>query len=395
VAAERAETLEGPALELPIEQLRRRATAKWSRYGPDVLPLWVAEMDLATAEPIVAAVADCVRREELGYPRGDAGVEVGEALAAWSAEHYGWVIDPARVHLVPDVLKGVELAIDNYSPPGSPMILPTPAYMPFWEIPDLIDHPIVKVPCQQVQGCWQLDLDGIAAAFAGGAGTLLLCNPYNPLGRAFTRDELLAVAALVTAAGARVVSDEIHAPLVYDRPHVPYASVSAEAAAHSITVTSASKGWNLPGLLCAEVVITNDADDEVWRQLPHLKTHGTSPLGIAAHLAAYRHGGPWLEAALAHLDRNRRLLGELLAAHLPGAGYVMPEGTYLAWLDFRSLHLPAEPAELFLDRARVALNPGLDFGDDGAGHARLNFATSAAILEQAVTAMAAAVAGIH
>lgn len=373
--------------------LRRRGTVKWTRYDPDVLALWVAEMDLPTAPVVLAAVRDAVAREELGYPRGDSANGLPEATASWLATRYGWHVDPARVHTLPDVLKGVELAIEQYSPAGSAVILPTPAYMPFFDVPPIVGRPIVEAPVAVADGRYVLDLDAVDRAFAAGAGTLVLCQPYNPLGRSFTREELLAVCAVVTRHGGRVVADEVHGPLTYGDAYVPYASVSAEAAGHAVSLTSASKAWNLPGLKCAQAVVNNDVDEARWRAMIGLKSHGASTLGIAANVAAYRDGGPWLDTVLGHLDRNRRLLAELLREHLPEVGYVVPEATYLAWLDFRALGLPEEPADFFLARARVALNPGRAFGANGAGHARLNFATTRAILEQAVTAMGAAVRG--
>jgi cystathionine beta-lyase len=237
-----------------------------------------------------------------------------------------------------------------------------------------------------------LDLDGIDRAFAAGGRTLILCQPYNPLGRCFTRDELVALSEVVARRGGRVVSDEIHGSLTYGVPHVPYASVSPAAAAHTLTVTAASKAWNLPGLKCAQVITNSDADEKVWQGIPPIKNDGPSTFGIVASIAAYRDGEPWLTAVLAHLDRNRALLADLLATHLPGVGYAPPAATYLAWLDFRSLDLPGEPADFFLERARVAINRGPAFGANGAGFARLNFATTRDILTQAVVAMAAAVA---
>lgn len=374
--------------------LRRRGSLKWSRYEPDVLACWVAEMDFAAAPPVRRAVLDAVEREEFGYPKTDDLNGLPEAVATFQARRYGWQVDPARVHTVPDVLKGVELAVRHYSPEDSAVILPTPAYMPFFDVPVVTRRPTIEVPTISDSGAIRLDLEAIDAAFGRGAGTIILCHPYNPLGRSFTPSEMLQLAAVVDRHGGRVVSDEIHAPLTYPgAEHVAYASISALTASHAITVTSASKAWNLPGLKCAQVITSNDIDERRWRAIPFLETHGASTVGIASNLAAYRHGGPWLAAAISYLDGNRRLLAELIADMLPGVGYTPPEGTYLAWLDCRSLHLDAEPAEYFLERARVATNPGLAFGANGAGHVRFNFATSREILAQAIESMAASVKG--
>jgi cystathionine beta-lyase len=375
------------------ESLRRRGSVKWSRYGPEVLACWVAEMDFSTAPAVRQAVRDAVEREEFGYPKGDDRNGVPEALVAFLSGRFGWEVPANRVHCVPDVLKGVELAVRHYSPEGSGVILPTPAYMPFFDVALITRRPRLDVPGSQ-NGRWRLDLEGIEAAFARGAGTILLCQPYNPVGRSFSPAEMLELAAIVDRYGGRVVSDEVHAPLTYPGVgHVPYASLSAITASHTITVTSASKAWNLPGLKCAQVVTSNDIDERRWQAIPHLETHGASTVGIASNVAAFRDGGSWLAAAISYLDGNRRYLGELLAEHLPQVGYTAPEATYLAWLDCRSLHLKAEPAEYFLEKAAVATSPGPAFGPGGAGHVRFNFATSRPILSRAVEAMAKSVAG--
>lgn len=371
--------------------LRRRGTMKWNRYDPDVLALWVAEMDYPTAPSVLAAIRAAVEREEFGYPRATADAELGQALAKWTMDRYGWAVDVEHVHALPDVLKGVELGIEHFSPPGSAVVLPTPAYMPFFEVPKVVDRPIVEVPMLRKASGFCFDFDGIEQAFAAGARTLILCQPYNPLGRCFTREELVTLATIVERHGCRVVSDEIHSPLTYGGNHVPYATSCPEAATHSITLTSASKAWSLPGLRCAVAVTTNDADENRWKQISPLKTHGASTIGIAASIAAYATGAEWLAGTIDYLDRNRLLLRDLLAERMPEVHYIVPEGTYLAWLDFSELALPRQPAEFFLERARVAMNPGISFGRQAGACARLNFATTSAILERAVDAMADAI----
>ena len=193
--------------------------------------------------------------------------------------------------------------------------------------------------------------------------------------------------------GARVVADEVHAPLVYGRRHVPYASVDDAAAAHSVTVLAASKAWNLAGLKCAQVVVTNAADEHRWRAIGRFRTLGASTLGIAASIAAYDAGEPWLDGLLEHLRANRDLLVRRIAAEVPAARLVAPEATYLAWVDFRDVGLPKEPFEHFLADARVALRAGRDFGSGFEQCARLNFGTTRALLERGISAIVAAVPG--
>jgi cystathionine beta-lyase len=241
-------------------------------------------------------------------------------------------------------------------------------------------------------GRYEFDLDGIDRAFHDGGGLLILCNPYNPLGRVFTREELLAVSEVVERNGVRVFSDEIHAPLVYpDGRHVPYASVSDAAASHTITSTSASKAWNLPGLKCAQIILSNDADAEVWERIGFMASHGASNPGVIANTAAYTAGGAWLADTVGYLDGNRRLLGDLLAEHLPEIRYTAPEGTYIAWLDARALELEVPPADFFRERADVAMTDGSSCGEAGVGFMRFIFATPRPIIEQAVRQMADAV----
>jgi cystathionine beta-lyase len=307
-------------------------------------------------------------------------------------------VDPAWVRPLPDVIAGLAAAITVFSRPGSPVIVPTPAYMPFLTAPAALGREIIQVPMAADGGRYVLDLDGIAAAFRRGGQLLILCNPANPVGRVYDADELAAVAAVVDAHGGRVFADEIHAPLLYPgRTHRPYASLSPVAAAHTVTGTAASKGWNLPGLKCAQLVLSNDRDAALWAERGDPFEHGTSTPGAQATTAAYRDGGPWLQDVLDYLDGSRALLAALLADQLPEVGYRPPDGTYLAWLDCRALSAElgaaASPAEFFLTEARVMLTDGAACGAGGGGHVRLNFATPRPILAEIVRRMAAAAAG--
>jgi cysteine-S-conjugate beta-lyase len=236
------------------------------------------------------------------------------------------------------------------------------------------------------------DLDVIARAFADGARLLVHVNPHNPLGRVFTAEEQLALADVVEDAGARVFSDEIHAPLVHPGAvHRPYASLSPATARHTLTATSASKAWNLPGLKAAQLILTNAEDAAHWERVGALYTHGASTPGVLANTTAFDAGETWLDGVLAYLEGNRLLLGELLADRLPGVRWTPPEGTYLAWLDCRELGLPTSAGEFFLERAGVAMVDGPECGAPGAGHVRLNFATSRPLLTAIVDRMADAV----
>ena len=385
---------------ITIEELRRRGSVKWTRGGPDVIGAFVAEMDFGAAPAIEQAMRDVIARADFGYLSDDATAEMAQACADWQRNSYGWAVDPARIRPLSDVLKGLEAAITVFSRPGSPVILPTPAYMPFLTLPRMLGREIIQVPMVVEGGRRVLDLDGIDAAFAAGGQLLILCNPCNPIGRVYTKDELRDVAEVVRRNAGRVFADEIHAPLIYPGgTHIPYATVCDEAAEHSVTATAASKGWNLPGLKCAQLVLTSDADAATWADgmTGFMFEHGASTPGVRATTAAYRGGGAWLSDVVGYLDGSRRLLDRLLRERLPAIGYQVPEGTYLAWLDCRDLSrnlgLGAEtsPAEFFLAKAQVMLTDGAACGEAGSGHVRLNFATPRPIIEEMVRRLAEAV----
>jgi cystathionine beta-lyase len=261
-------------------------------------------------------------------------------------------------------------------------------------VPASLGREIIQVPLRGDRGFFALDLDGISAAFRAGGHLLIFCNPYNPLGRVFTRPEMTELSAVVERHGGRVFADEIHGPLVYPGArHIPYASTSDLAASHALTATSASKGWNLPGLKCAQVILTNEPDRQRWDELGAFAAHGASNPGVVANIAAYRHGEAWLDEILGYLDESRRLLAGLLGRHLPEIGYRPPDGTYLAWFDCAAMDLPGSPGELVTSRAQLTVVDGPAFGAGGAGSFRFNFATPQPILTEMVERIAAALSG--
>jgi cystathionine beta-lyase len=391
--------LPDPLEQLRLAELRRRTSTKWREHPPDVLPLWVAEMDVPLAEPVQRVLHDAVARGDTGYP---AGTGYAEALAAFAARRWGWDdLEVARTALVPDVMLGIVEALELVTSPGDTVIVNCPVYPPFYGFLEATGLHVREAP---LSAGHRLDLDVLAEAMAGPATAYLLCNPHNPTGTVHTASELAAVAALADQHGVRVVSDEIHAPLVLPGARfLPYLSVPGGGA--GFAVLSASKGWNLAGLKAALLVAGPEAAADLAR-LPEVVSHGASHLGVLAHTAALAECGDWLDALLRGLDAKRQLLGALLAEHLPGVGWTRPEATYLAWLDCRRLGLDdgedsrdrglvtssAGPAGVFLRDARVALSAGPAFGTGGAGHVRLNYATSRAVLEEAVRRMGIVVA---
>lgn len=374
--------------------LERPSSRKWSLH-PGTIGAWVAEMDFGTAPAVREALGRAIADDVLGYLSPATAAELGAATADWQAREHGWVVDPERVHAVSDVMAALGVAVEEYSPAGSAVIVPTPAYMPFLTYLERLGRPVVQVPGIVVDGRWQHDLDGIDRAFAAGAGTLVVCNPHNPTGSVLPREELEAIARVVEHRGGRVFADEIHAPIRFDgRPHVPYASVSDAAAHHTVTGTSASKAWNVPGLKAAQLITSNEADEAVYRRFGFAVVHGASTLGVIAATAAYRDGRAWLDGAVAYLQRNRDLLAALVAERLPDVCWRPPEATYLAWLDLGALALDGAttPATLLRERAGIALTDGALCGDGYREHVRLVFATPAPVLEEAVDRIAAALA---
>jgi cysteine-S-conjugate beta-lyase len=376
-----------------LSALRRRTSVKWRMYPPDVLPTFVAEMDYPVAAPIRQVLHRMVEAGDLGYASVDCGYQrLPEAFAGWAATALGWQPDPAQVLVLPDVMVGVELALQVSTAPGDGVVVNTPVYPPFLSAVAESGRTLVEHRLTLDGKDWVFDLDELGRLFAAGARAYLLCNPHNPTGRVATPQELARVLALAAEHDVLVVADEVHAPLVLPGARHTVAATLPEAdGVRLLTVTSASKAWNIAGLRCAVAVPSAGVLGDALHGLPARARMGASVLGIEASAVAFERGEPWLAAVRAHLDRNRWLLADLVAARLPGVGYLPPQATYLAWLDCRQLGL-ADPAQTFLDAGRVAVGDGTAFGPPGAGFARVGFATSAAILTETVDRMAAAVA---
>lgn len=380
--------MENPLLALSLADLRQRQSLKWRLYGDDVLPLWVAEMDVLPPEPVVRAVSEAMARGDTGYPWAP---DYAEALAGFAQRRWGWAPEPRDARLVANVMTGVSEVLRLVTGPGDAVVVNCPVYPPFYDFVHDLGRRVVEAP---LSADGRLDPETLAAAFVegtrgGGRAAYLLSSPHNPTGAVHTVDELTTAGELAAAHGVRVVVDEIHAPLVYAPTRfTPYLSLPVGASAFSLM--SASKGFNLAGLNAALALAGAEAAAELAR-MPEEAAFGASHLGVLAQAAALRDGDAWLEALLGGLDSNRRLLAELLAEHLPQVGYRVPQATYLAWLDCRALGLGTDPAAVFRERGRVALSPGPDFGTGGEGHARLNFATSPAVLAEAVERMASAI----
>jgi cysteine-S-conjugate beta-lyase len=375
--------------EISLAELRRRTSAKWRTYPPDVLPLPVAEMDFLIAAPVAEALHAAIGRSDLGYASPNPGF--AEALAAFAARRWGWQVDPAQVTLAPEVGVAVVEVLRLLVRPGDRVVINPPVYDSFFPWLAEAGCRLVEVPLVQAGDGWALDLDAVEAAFQAGARVHLLCSPHNPTGTVHPRQDLERLAALAARHGVTVLADEIHAPLVLPgRTHHPFVSVSPEAADHGMVFTSASKAWNLAGLKCAAIVTADAATRRLVERLPEELPWRVGQLGVLASIAAFQQGEPWLEEVLGVLDHHRHYLAELLAAQIPAIRYRPPDASYLAWLDCTALGLGDDPSAVFLARGRVALSPGPSFGRPGVGHARLNMGTSRQIVAAAVDRMASA-----
>jgi cysteine-S-conjugate beta-lyase len=372
-----------PLRQLSLDELRTRTSVKWRLHPADVLPVWVAEMDVPLAAPIVAAVTGAMDRGDTGYAYGSA---YADAVADFARQRWAWEVDVERTRVVPDVMLGSVEVLRLVTRPGDGVVVNPPVYPPFFAFIEHADRVPVEAP---LGDDGRLDLDVLAAVFARPAvSAYLLCSPHNPTGTVHTGDELRVVAELADRHGVRVVADEIHAPIVLPGTRfVPY--LSLPEASRGFSLLSASKAWNLAGLKAALAVASEDAATEL-AAMPEEVGHGASHLGVLAHTAAFQGGGPWLDGLLADLVANHQQLSRLLGDQLPAIRFQPGAGTYLVWLDCRELGLGEDPAAVFLERGRVALLSGLPFGSGGAGFARLNLATTPQLLAEAVERMAEA-----
>ena len=366
---------------------------KWRKYAPDVLPLWVADMDFASPPAVVAALQARVAHGFFGYLTESP--ELPAVVAERVTKRYGWRVAPEAVVLVPGVNVANNFAASALAAPGESILLQTPAYPPILRAAGNLGR--VRVPqvlTRQADGRYVVDLDAFAAAITPSTKAFMLCNPHNPVGRVYTRVELEAMAAACLERNLFIVADEIHCDLLLDgRQHVPMASLSPEIEARTVTFMAPSKTFNLPGLKCAVAIVPNAALRERLTTAMGDLMSKPNVLGHTAAVAAYREGDAWLEALLRYLAANRDFLADYVRTKLPGVAISPVEGTYLAWLDCRAARIPGgDPFTFFLERAKVALNDGRLFGPGAEGFVRLNFGCPRALLAEGLERMRSALA---
>jgi len=364
---------------------RRTDSLKWRRYGGDVLPMWVADMDFASPQPVIEALRERVEHGVFGYACEPA--ELREVIVARLRRLYGWYVEPEDLVFVPGVVTGFNMATQAVTQRGDGVLVQTPVYPPFLHAAEHGDLRLVEMELKrQSDGRYVIDYDQMEHAVSDGTRVFILCNPHNPIGRVYGRDELARMAEICLRHDTIICSDEIHADFVYEgRAHVPIASLDSEIAAHTVTLMAPSKTFNIAGLQCSVAIIPNADLRDAFEGARRGIVPGVNLMGYVAALAAYRDGQPWLDALLQYLQANRDYLVRFVEEELPGVTMASPEGTYLAWLDCRGLW--PSPQAFFLDKAHVALGDGAGFGRGGEHHVRLNFGCCRQTLTEALERM--------
>jgi len=381
--------------DLDLERLRARSGKKWSTFAEPVLPAFVADMDFAPAPPIAGAIARALELGDFGYPDDGGARALAETFARRAAARYGWNVHPARIEVVTDVVQAIYIALEVLSEPGEGAVVQTPIYPPFLSAVADTGRRAVLNPLVAADEGYVMDLERLRASLTRDTRIVLLCNPHNPTGRVFRRRELEALAEIVLAHELVVVADELHGDLVYPGArYLPFATLGPEVEARTVTLTSASKAFNIAGLRCALAIFGSERLQRSFARVPRHVRGGLGTLGLLATRTAWEAGDEWLSQVLRYLHGNRDRVAEFVRSRLPGIRHHPPEATYLAWLDCNELGLEPDPWRFLLDRARVALSDGATFGEAGRGFVRLNFATPRPLLSAILKRLEQALLGV-
>lgn len=364
---------------------------KWDKYPADVIPLWVADTDFRAPQPVVEALAKRVSHGVFGYSSENGRFE--RVTGEWTKRRYGWDIDPGWVYFVPSVVAGLGLGIRALTEPGDAVVIQPPVYPPFFSTVRANGRIPLENPLVWRDGTWHIDFDGLEAGLADPRSTLLLlCNPHNPTGRCFTREELLRMGELCLRHGVRVLSDEIHADFVYTGKHIPFPTLSAELAAVSAVCLSPSKTFNIADLRMSAMIAPGEETAKMVRKERRAAAFGHCSLGDAAYETAYGECDYYADQVRDYLGGNLDRAVAYFHANIPEIAAYKPEATFLLWLDCRKLGLPQpELVSFFVEKAKVALNSGTDFGPEGEGFMRMNVGCPAARLTEALERIAHAV----
>jgi cystathionine beta-lyase len=377
-----------------LAELQSHRSEKWRGFAADVLPLPVAEMDFPVAQPIRDLLTEMISKSDLGYLGSIP--ELGQGFAQFAGRRWNWEVDPLQVRAATDVGVAVVEVLRVFTNPGDSILVNSPVYQNFYNWINETKLTLVDVPFERTgdesANPWELNWDGIEKAYAAGLKVHLLCSPHNPLGRIYTKEELLRIVALAKRYDVLVISDEIHAPLTFKgNTFVPMLSLGADAESVSVTVTAASKGWNIAGLKCAIIVSQNEVINTRLATMPMAVHFRASLLGGFATAIAFAEGEIWLDSVIENLDHNRHMLKDLLNSQLPSVRYHIPDNSYLGWLDLEALNLGEDPSVTLLEKGRVAFNAGHIYGKQCSQYVRFNFATSPTIITEAVHRIARAI----
>ncbi len=364
---------------------------KWDAYPPDVLPMWIADMDLQAPPVVMQALEKRLQHGIFGYECDY--WELRQVFTQWAEEHYAWRISEEDIVIIPGVVTGLNLAVQSLGQPGDGLLIQTPVYPPFFEIAPHAGMVTVESPLTAyADGYYGIDLEKLESAITPQTRFLILCNPHNPVGRVFSKNELAAIAEVCVRKNLIIISDEIHCDFLFDdRHHTPIASLGQQIAERTITLMAPSKTFNIAGLKCSFMIIQ---DAHLRSKIANGKNGLVgcpSVLSLEAAWAAYAQGADWLRQVLSYLQANRDFLVSFIRQEIPRIKVFSPEATYLAWLDCRDFADKVNPCEYFLNEAKIAFNDGKAFGTGGEGFIRMNFGCPRTVLKQALERMKKAV----
>ncbi|MGM1048224.1 MAG: MalY/PatB family protein [Bacillota bacterium] len=377
----------------------RTASLKWDNipavFGvDDALPMWVADMDFAAPPAVVRAMHARVEHGVFGYTLQTETYR--EAITSWMDNRHNWSINPEWIQYCPGVVPALSLIVEAFTEPGDQVIIQTPVYPPFYSVVkdhgrELVQNPLILTE----QGDYVMDFEDLERSLSGGrVKMIILCSPHNPVGRVWTKEELSRIASLCEQHDVLVVSDEIHADLIYQAgSHTPFASLSEDAAMRSFICTAASKTFNIAGLNTANIIIPNDTLRRRFdKALQRYALGSITPMGAAATETAYREGGEWLDALLSYVRGNMEYIRDFIQEHMPEVKVKLPQATYLLWIDFRGLGMSDEDLNRFLvQKAKIGMNRGVTFGKSAEGFMRMNMACTRATAEEAMSRLNAAI----
>lgn len=374
----------------PLAKLQERKSEKWRAFDHEILPMPFAVMDYEIADSIKIALIEMISNSDTGYL--GKMPEVAQGLSAFARKYWNWAIEESQVTLCTDVGVGVIEVARQITGPGDRILINSPVYFNFYKWIAELNCTLVDAPLIERDKRYQLDFVEIEKAYSTGVKVHILCNPHNPVGKVFSKLDLVQIAAMAKRYGVIVLADEIHAPLLFaEQVFTPFLNASPEAKEIGIAFLSATKAWNIAGLKCAQIVAQSDAMSKIVKNLPDAVHSRASLLGAVASAQAWANSGDWLDAVIKDLTLKRTYLAELITQYLPGVHWRKPEGGYFGWLDLRSLNIEGDIAEFFITNGKIAIAPGYLYGPGGRGFIRINFATSDEIIREAVARIRTAV----